>query len=111
MTKFLYPEQYCEYLFHKMKVIFKYNHYEGWLKRGKQDIFVCSGDTEAEVLKEAVDVIREMVDVNTVYEVIVSSLRLEILLRVIKCQMANTVLQTRIVLEKLLKRMNLGLLC
>ena len=71
MTKFLYPEQYCEYLFHKMKVIFKYNHYEGWLKRGKQDIFVCSGDTEKEVLKEAIDVIHEMVDVNTVYEVIV----------------------------------------
>ena len=46
MTKFLCPEQYCEYLFHKMKVIFKYNHYEGWLKRGKQDIFICSGDTE-----------------------------------------------------------------
>ena len=44
---------------------------EGWLKRGKQDIFVCSGDTEKEVLKEAVDVIHEMVDVNTVYEVIV----------------------------------------
>ena len=71
MIKFLYPEQYCEYLFHKMKVIFKYNHYESWLKRGKQDIFVCSGDTEKEVLKEAVDVIRQMVDVNTVYEVVV----------------------------------------
>ena len=71
MTKFLYPEQYCEYLFHKMQVIFKYNHYDGQRKRGKQDIFVCSGDTEAEVLKEAVDVIRKMVDVNTVYEVIV----------------------------------------
>lgn len=52
-----------------MKVIFKYNHYEGWLKRGNQNIFVCSGDTEAEVLKEAVDVIRGMVDVNTMYEV------------------------------------------
>ena len=44
---------------------------EGRLKRGKQDIFVCSGDTETEVLKEAVDVIRKMVDVNTVYEVVV----------------------------------------
>lgn len=71
MVKFLYPEQYCEYLFHKMKVIFKYNHYEGWLKRSKQDIFICSGDTEKEVLKEAVEVIRGMVDVNTVYEVVI----------------------------------------
>ena len=71
MTKFLYPEQYCEYLVSKLDIRFHYTHYEAWLKRGKQNIFVCSGDTETEVLKEAVDVIREMVDVNTVYEVIV----------------------------------------
>lgn len=71
MKKYFYPEQYCEHLLHKMEVIFKYNHYEGWLKRGKQNIFVCSGDTEKEVLKEAVDVIGGLVDVNTVYEVIV----------------------------------------
>lgn len=71
MTRLLYPDEYRSYLLKKMRVIFSYNHYEGWLKKGKQDIFICSGDTIKEVMTDAVDIIRTMVSDCTVYEVVV----------------------------------------
>ena len=67
MKTYLYPFQYVEYLMSKLDVRFHYTHYEAWLKRDGKWLFIASGDNK----KEAVDVIRKMVDVNTVYEVIV----------------------------------------
>lgn len=71
MIKLLYPDEYRNYLLKKMRVIFSYNHYEGWPKKGKQDVFICSGDTIKEVVNDAVDIIHMMVSDCTVYEVVV----------------------------------------
>ena len=69
MTKFLYPEQYCEYLVSKLDIRFHYTCFEAWLKRDGKWLFIASGDNKKEAEEAAKDVLKTLVDVNTMYEV------------------------------------------
>lgn len=71
MTKFLYPEQYVEYLMTKLDIRFHYTHLEAWLKRDGKWLFIASGDNKKEAEEAAKDVLNMLVDVNTMYEVMI----------------------------------------
>lgn len=69
MKTFLYPFQYVEYLMSKLDIRFHYTHYEAWLKRDGKCLFIASGDNKKETEEAAKDVLKMLVDVNTMYEV------------------------------------------
>ena len=69
MTKFLYPEEYVEYLMSKLDIRFHYTHYVAWLKRDGKWLFIASGDNKKETEEAAKDVLKTLVDANTMYEV------------------------------------------
>lgn len=71
MTKFLYPEQYVEYLVSKLDIRFHYTHFEAWLKRDGKWLFIASGDNKKETEEAAKDVLKTLVDCNTMYEVMI----------------------------------------
>ena len=71
MKTFLYSFQYVEYLMSKLDIRFNYTHYEAWLKRDGKWLFVASGDNKKEAEEAAKDVLKTLVDCNTMYEVIV----------------------------------------
>ena len=69
MKTYLYPFQYVEYLMSKLDVRFRYTHYEAWLKRDGKWLFIASGDNKKEAEEAAKDVLKTLVDCNTMYEV------------------------------------------
>lgn len=69
MKKYLYPSEYVEYLMTRLDIRFHYTHYEAWLKRGGKWLFVASGDNKKETEEAAKDILETLVDLNTMYEV------------------------------------------
>ena len=70
MKIYLYSFQYVEYLMSKLDIRFHYTHYEAWLKRDGKWLFVASGDNKKETEEAAKDILETLVDVNTMYEVL-----------------------------------------
>lgn len=69
MKKYLYPYEYVDYLMTRLDIKFHYTHYEAWLKRDGKWLFIASGDNKKETEEAAKDVLKTLVDCNTMYEV------------------------------------------